>query len=183
MAISTFRAFGSRNYRLYFSGQSVSLVGTWMQKTAVTWLIYSMTHSAFWLGFSVFAIQFPSFLLSVFGGVVSDRYNKYKVLLFTQCASLVQAVLLTILVWAGHYMVWEILTLSAVLGIITAFDVPARQSLVYDMIEKKEDLSNAIALNSSMVNLARLAGPAISGICKSLGQPYALGPMRPASWP
>jgi MFS family permease len=164
MAITTFRAFGSRNYRLYFSGQSVSLVGTWMQKTAVTWLIYSMTHSAFWLGFSVFAIQFPSFLLSLFGGVVSDRYDKYKVLLFTQCASLVQAVLLTILVWAGHYMVWEILTLSAVLGIINAFDVPARQSLVYDMVDDKANLSNAIALNSSMVNLARLAGPAISGI-------------------
>ena len=164
MAISTFRAFSSRNYRLFFSGQSVSLIGTWMQKTAVTWVVYTMTHSTLWLGITVFATQFPSFLFSVFGGVISDRYDKYKVLLFTQCASLVQAVILAALVLWGHYAVWEILTLSILLGIINAFDVPARQSLVYDMVEKKEDLSNAIALNSSMVNLARLLGPAVSGI-------------------
>ena len=164
MAISTFRAFSSRNYRLFFSGQSVSLIGTWMQRTAVTWVVYTMTHSTLWLGITVFATQFPSFLFSVFGGVISDRYDKYKVLLFTQCASLVQAVILAALVLWGHYAVWEILTLSILLGIINAFDVPARQSLVYDMVEKKEDLSNAIALNSSMVNLARLLGPAVSGI-------------------
>ena len=137
MAISTFRAFSSRNYRLFFSGQSVSLIGTWMQKTAVTWVVYTMTHSTLWLGITVFATQFPSFLFSVFGGVISDRYDKYKVLLFTQCASLVQAVILAALVLWGHYAVWEILTLSILLGIINAFDVPARQSLVYDMVEKK----------------------------------------------
>ncbi len=164
MAISTFRAFSSRNYRLYFSGQSVSLVGTWMQRTAVSWVVYTMTHSTLWLGIAIFATQFPSFLLSIFGGVISDRYNKYKVLLFTQCASLVQAVILAALVLRGHYMVWQILTLSVILGIINAFDVPARQSLVVDMVAEKENLSNAIALNSSMVNLARLVGPAVSGI-------------------
>ena len=164
MAISTFRAFSSRNYRLYFSGQSVSLVGTWMQRTAVSWVVYTMTHSTLWLGIAIFATQFPSFLLSIFGGVISDRYNKYKVLLFTHCASLVQAVILAALVLRGHYMVWQILTLSVILGIINAFDVPARQSLVVDMVAEKENLSNAIALNSSMVNLARLVGPAVSGI-------------------
>ena len=98
MNITTFKAFGSRNYRLYFSGQSISLIGTWMQRTAVYWLIYTKTHSAFMLGVAVFAAQFPSFLFSPLGGVVSDRYNRYRVLLTTQVASLIQAVLLTALV-------------------------------------------------------------------------------------
>ena len=135
-----------------------------MQRTAVYWLIYIQTHSTFMLGVAVFAAQFPSFLFSLFGGVVSDRYNRYRVLLFTQVASMVQATLLAVLVLFNQYTVWEILTLSVVLGIINAFDVPARQSMVYDMVDHKEDLANAIALNSSMVNLARLIGPAISGI-------------------
>jgi MFS family permease len=160
----TFRAFGSRNYRLYFFGQSISLIGTWMQRTAVYWLIYVHTHSTFMLGLAVFAAQFPSFVLSPLGGVVSDRYNRYRVLLFTQVASLVQAVLLTLLVVFTSYTVTEILSLSVLLGMINAFDVPARQAMVNEMIDNKEDLPNAIALNSSMVNLARLIGPAISGI-------------------
>jgi MFS family permease len=164
MNISTFRAFKSRNYRLYFSGQSVSLIGTWMQKTAVSWVIYSLTHSPLMLGVTLFASQFPSFLFSLLGGVVSDRYNRYKVLLITQIASMVQAVLLTLLIFTKHYVVWEILALSVLLGIINAFDVPARQSLVYEMIEDKNDLPNALALNSSMVNLSRLIGPGIAGI-------------------
>ncbi|MDB5146427.1 MAG: transporter, partial [Mucilaginibacter sp.] len=128
--ISTFNAFKSRNYRLYFTGQSVSLLGTWMQKTAVSWVIYSQTHSKFMLGLSLFASLFPSFLFSFLGGVVSDRYNRFKVLLFTQVASMVQAILLTALVFWGYYSVWAILALTAVLGLINAFDVPARQSLV-----------------------------------------------------
>jgi MFS family permease len=164
MNLSTFRAFRSRNYRLYFSGQSVSLIGTWMQRTSVYWLIYVQTHSTFMLGVAVFTAQFPSFLFSLLGGVVSDRYNRYHVLIFTQVASMIQAALLTILILFDHYTVWEILTLNVVLGIINAFDVPARQSMVYDMVDNKEDLGNAIALNSSMVNLARLIGPAVSGI-------------------
>jgi MFS family permease len=162
--IRTFRAFKSHNYRLYFTGQSVSLIGTWMQKTAVSWVIYTLTHSTFMLGLTLFASQFPSFLFSLIGGVVSDRYNRYRVMLGTQAASLVQALLLAILILLKHYEVWEILSLSVVLGIINAFDVPARQSLVYEMVDDKANLPNALTLNSSMVNLSRIIGPALAGI-------------------
>jgi MFS family permease len=164
MAISTFSAFRSRNYRLYFTGQSISLIGTWMQKTAVSWVVYSLTHSKFMLGVTLFATMFPSFLLSFIGGVVSDRYNRYKVLLLTQIVSMFQAILLTVLVFFKHYSVWEIIVLSVLLGIVNAFDVPARQSLVYDMVDDKKNLPNALALNSSMVNLSRLIGPGIAGL-------------------
>jgi MFS family permease len=163
MKIATFRAFRNRNYALYFGGQTVSQIGTWMQRTGVTWVIYTMTHSTFMLGLTVFASQFPSFLLSLFGGIVSDRYSRYKVLLVTQAASMVQAVLLAILTLTNHYAVWQMLALSVLLGAINAFDVPARQPLVHEMISNKEDLPNALALNSAMVNLARLVGPALSG--------------------
>jgi MFS family permease len=170
MNITTFEPFKSRNYRLFFTGQSVSLIGTWMQKTAVSWVIYSLTHSTLYLGLSLFASQFPAFLFSLLGGVVSDRYNRYRVLLATQAASMIQATVLAILVLSGYYNVWIILTLSAVLGIINAFDVPARQALVYEMIDDKRYLPNALALNSSMVNLSRLIGPAIAGfILEQLG--------------
>jgi MFS family permease len=141
-----------------------------MQKTAVSWVIYTLTHSTFMLGLTLFASQFPSFLFSLIGGVVSDRYNRFRVLLGTQVASMIQASILAILILAGHYAVWEILTLSVLLGVINAFDVPARQSLVYEMIEDKKDLPNALALNSSMVNLSRLIGPAIAGfVLENLG--------------
>jgi MFS family permease len=160
----TFRAFRNRNYALFFSGQSVSQIGTWMQRTAVSWVIYSLTHSAFMLGLAVFAQQFPSFLLSLPGGVVSDRYNRHKILLFTQTASMIQAILLAVLILTNHYVIWEILTLSVVLGVINAFDVPARQPMVHEMVNDKDDLPNALALNSAMVNIARLLGPALSGI-------------------
>jgi len=158
-----FTAFRSRNYRLYFYGQSVSLIGTWMQRTGVSWVVYTLTHNSFMLGLSLFCTQFPSFLLSSVGGVISDRYNRFRVLLFTQVASLVQSLLLAAVVIWGHYTVWEILALGVVLGSINAFDVPARQSLVYEMVDDKEHLPNALALNSTMVNLARLIGPAIAG--------------------
>ena len=164
MNITTFKAFRSRNYRLYFSGQAISLIGTWMQRTAVYWLIYMQTHSAFMLGLAVFATQFPSFIFSPLGGVISDRYNRYRVMLTTQVASLIQATLLVVIVMFTHYQIWEIFALSVLLGIINAIDLPARQSLVHQMVKNKEDLPNAIALNSSMVNLARLIGPAMSGI-------------------
>ncbi|MEO6963027.1 MAG: MFS transporter [Puia sp.] len=163
MRISTFSAFKSRNYRLYFVGQSISLLGTWMQKTAVSWVVYTLTHSKFMLGVTLFATLFPSFIFSFLGGVVSDRYNRYKLLLLTQIVSMIQALLLTALIFFKQYTVWEILALSVLLGIINAFDVPARQSLVYEMVKKK-DLPNALALNSSMVNLSRLIGPAIAGL-------------------
>jgi len=164
MEIKTFRAFRSRNYRLYFLGQSTSLIGTWMQNTAVYWVIYTKTHSPFMLGLAVFASQFPSFLLSPLGGVMSDRYNRYRLLLATQSASLIQAALLVSVVVFTQYELWEIYVLSLMLGIINAFDVPTRQAMVNEIIEHSDDLPNAIALNSSMVNLARLVGPAISGI-------------------
>lgn len=160
----TFRAFRNRNYALFFTGQSVSQIGTWMQRTAVIWVIYSLTHSAAMIGFAVFAQQFPSFLLSLTGGVVADRHSRYRILLITQVASMLQAIWLAVLVLGGHYVIWEILSLGAVLGVINAFDVPARQPMVHEMVDDKEDLANAISLNSAMVNLARLVGPALSGI-------------------
>ena len=165
LQFQVFTAFKSRNYRLYVYGQSVSLMGTWMQRTAVSWVVYVLTGSTLMLGLSLFCTQFPSFLLTTIGGVVSDRYNRYKVLLTTQIASLVQSLVLFVIVWRGNFTVWEILGLGVVLGTINAFDVPARQALVYEMVDKKENLPNALALNSSMVNLARLIGPAIAGIC------------------
>jgi len=176
MNLTTFRAFKSRNYRLFFTGQSISLLGTWMQKTAVSWVIYSMTHSKFMLGVSVFATLFPSAVFTSLGGVVSDRYNRHRVLLLTQVLSMIQAILLTLVVYFKHYAVWEIIALSVVLGIINGFDVPARQSLVYEMVDDKSDLPNAVALNSSMVNLSKLIGPAIAGIAiEKLGEVVCFG--------
>ncbi len=162
--VSTFRAFRNRNYTLFFAGQSISQIGTWMQRTAVSWVVYSLTHSAFMLGLAIFAQQFPSFVLSLPGGVVADRYSRRNILLVTQTASMIQAVLLAVLILTKHYVIWEILALSVVLGIINAFDVPARQPMVHEMVNNKEDLPNALAINSAMVNIARLVGPALSGI-------------------
>jgi MFS family permease len=161
---NTFRAFGNRNYALYFAGQGVSQIGTWMQRTGVSWVIYTLTHSTFMLGLTVFASQFPSFLLSLYGGIISDRYNRHRILLITQTASMIQALLLALLILTNHYVVWEILTLSVILGVINAFDVPARHPLVMELVPDKADLPNALALNSSMVSLARIVGPALSGI-------------------
>jgi len=174
--ITTFSAFKSRNYRLYFTGQSISLIGTWMQKTAVSWVVYSETHSEFMLGLTLFASLFPSFLFSFLGGVASDRYDRYKLLLLTQVASMIQAILVTLLVYFDPHAVWAIIALSAFLGLINAFDVPARQSLVYEMITDKADLPNALALNSSMVNLSRLIGPGIAGlILQQFGEDICFG--------
>jgi MFS family permease len=161
---NTFRAFRSLNYTLYFTGRSVSQFGTWMQRTAVVWVIYTMTHSAFMLGLTIFAEQFPSFLLSIFGGIAADRYNRYQIIKITQVASMIQASLLALLVITGHYVVWEILTLSVMLGIINAFDVPARQAMLHEVLYDKADLPNALSLTSAMASLAKLLGPALSGI-------------------
>jgi MFS family permease len=162
--IDTFRAFRNRNYALFFTGQSISQIGTWMQRTAISWVIYSLTHSPFMLGLSVFTAQFPSFLFSLYGGIIADRYQRYRILLITQSASLLQALVLAILVLSGHSRLWEIFALNVILGTINAFDVPARQPLVHELIKDKSELPNAMALNSSMVNIARLIGPAFSGI-------------------
>jgi MFS family permease len=161
---STFRAFRNRNYALYFAGQGISQIGTWMQRTAVSWVVYTLTHSAFMLGLTVFASQFPSFVLSLYGGLIADRYNRYHILLITQSASMLQAILLAIFTLSGHYTVAGILGLSVLLGIVNAFDVPARQPLVHELVSDKADLPNALALNSSVVSLARIIGPALSGL-------------------
>lgn len=161
---NTFRAFRNRNYALFFCGQSISQIGTWMQRTAVSWVIYSITQSPFMLGLAVFAQQFPSFLFSLVGGIVSDRYSRRKILLITQSVSLVQSVLLALLTMNGHDVIWEILMLSVLLGVVNAFDTTARQPMVHELVNNKEDIANALALNSAMVNLARLAGPALSGL-------------------
>jgi MFS family permease len=163
-----FRSFQYRNYRLFFGGQSISLIGTWIQRVAVPWLVYHLTGSAFLLGVVGFAGQIPTFLLSPFAGVMTDRWNRYYLLIGTQVASMIQALILTILFFTGTIAVWNIILLSLLLGCINAFDVPARQSFVIDLVEKREDLGNAIALNSSMVNSARLLGPSIAGILIAL---------------
>jgi len=159
-----FRSLQYRNYRLFFSGQSISLIGTWMQRIAMPWLVYHITGSVFLLGAVGFAGQIPTFLLSPFAGVLTDRWNRYRVLLFTQVLSMIQAIILTWLCLSGTIQVWQIVLLSIGLGCVNAFDVPARHSFVFDMVEKKQDLGNAIALNSLMFNGARLIGPSIAGI-------------------
>jgi MFS family permease len=159
-----FRAFRSTNYVLYFFGRSISQFGTWMQRTAVVWLVYTITQSSFLLGVTIFAETFPSFLFSIFGGLAADRYDRYKVIKFTQIASMIQAVTLALLVITGHNIVWLILALSVILGIINAFDVPARQALVNEVVEDKADLPNALALTTATASLAQLLGPALAGI-------------------
>jgi MFS family permease len=159
-----FRSLRYRNYRLFFSGQSISLIGTWIQRLATPWLVYHLTGSALLLGVVGFAGQIPTFLLSPFAGVFTDRWNKYYLLIGTQIAAMMQALALTMLYFSANIQVWHIVTLNIFLGTINAFDVPARQSLLIFMVEKKEDLGNAIALNSSMVNGARLVGPSVAGM-------------------
>jgi MFS family permease len=159
-----FRSLQHRNYRLFFSGQSVSLIGTWMQRIAMPWLVYHLTGSAFLLGLVSFAGQIPTFLLAPVAGVVIDKYSKYRVLLITQILSLIQALILAVLALTGVIQIWQIVLLSIALGCINAFDTPSRHSFVIEMVEKKEDLGNAIALNSMMFNGARLIGPSVAGL-------------------
>ncbi len=158
------RAFKYRNYRLFFGGQGVSLIGTWMQNIAMGWLVYSLTGSALLLGVVGFCSQIPVFILSPFAGVLADRMNRYKILLVTQTLAMLQAFVLAYLVLSGKVQVWHIIILSIFLGLVNSFDIPARQSFVIELVEKKEDLGNAIALNSSMFNGARLLGPSMAGI-------------------
>lgn len=160
-----FRSLKHKNFRLFVEGQSLSLIGTWLQMVALTWLVYKMTDSALMLGIVGFAGQIPMFVVAPFAGVFADKWDRHKMLLLTQSLALVQALLLTILVFLNIIQIWHIITLSVVLGIINAFDMPIRQAFVFDMIEDhKEDVGNAVALNSSMVNAARLIGPSIAGI-------------------
>lgn len=160
----TFRSFRYRNYRLFFGGQGISLVGTWIQNIAMSWLVYDLTNSALLLGIVGFAGQIPTFFLTPFAGVLADRLNRRRILLVTQTLSMIQAFILAILVLTGNVTVWHIIPLSFFLGLVNSFDMPTRQSFVVDIVDKKEDLGNAIALNSSMFNGARLIGPSIAGI-------------------
>ncbi len=160
-----FRAMKYKNYRLFVGGQSLSLIGTWIQMVAVTWLVYKMTNSAFILGIVGFSGQLPLFIIAPFAGVIADRWDKKRILLITQSLALVQALILSIIVFTKVVMIWHLIALSIFLGIINAFDMPVRQAFVVDMLDnQKQDLGNAIALNSSMVNGARLIGPSIAGI-------------------
>jgi MFS family permease len=153
------RALGYRNYRLFFGGQSVSLVGTWMTKIATSWLVYRLTGSGLLLGITGFAGQIPTFALAPFAGVWIDRWDRHRTLVVTQILSMLQSLALAVLALRGTITVSEIIWLSLAQGLINAFDMPARQSFVVEMIEGKEDLSNAIALNSSMVTAARWGRP------------------------
>jgi MFS family permease len=158
------RALRSRNYRLFVTGQGISLIGTWMQQVAMSWLVYRMTGSAMLLGIVGFTSQIPSFLLAPVAGVLADRWEKRRLLFATQTLSLTQAALLAIIVLTGMVQIWQIVLLSFFLGMVNAFDIPVRQSFVVEMVDSREDLSNAIALNSSMVHGARLIGPTIAGL-------------------
>ena len=167
------RALRHRNYRLFFGGQSVSLIGTWMTRIATSWLVYRLTGSAMLLGLVGFAGQLPSFLLGPIAGVWVDRLDRHKVLVVTQVLAMLQSFALAVLALMGRITVWDILWLNAFQGVINAFDMPARQAFVVEMVTDRNDLSNAIALNSSMVNMARLIGPSIAGIIiAAVGEGY-----------
>ncbi len=163
-----FRALYSRNYRLFFGGQGVSLIGTWMQQIAMSWLVYRLTDSAFLLGLIGFLSQISSLLFSPFAGVLSDRWNRHHILVVTQSLAMIQAFILAALTLMGVIAVSHLIILSIFLGLVNAFDMPTRQAFVVEMVEKREHLGNAIALNSFLFNGARLLGPSIAGILISL---------------
>ncbi len=158
------RALRHRNFRLFFGGQTISLIGTWMTRIATSWLVYRLTHSALLLGTVSFAGQIPTFLFAPFAGVWIDRLNRRQVLVWTQTLAMVQSFALAGLTFSGHITVRWILFLSVMQGIINAFDMPGRQSFMVQMVEDRADLGNAIAINSSMVNVARLIGPSLAGV-------------------
>lgn len=166
----TGRALRHRNYRLYFVGQMISLIGTWMQAMAQAWLVYRLTGSSLDLGAVSFAAQVPVLILAPWAGVVIDRFDKRRIIVLTQAVATIQAVMLAVLTLTGTVAVWHVMSLAVVLGVTNAFDVPARQAFVVDMVGR-EDLSNAIALNSTLFNLGRMVGPAIGGVLvASLGE-------------
>ena len=169
-----FRALRHRNFQFFFSGQLISLIGTWMQTIGEAWLVYRLTGSSFLLGTVGFASRFPIFLLAPVGGIVADRWNRHRVVIATQTLSMVLAFALAALTLSGRVKVWEVVALAAALGAVNAFDIPARQTFLMDMVGR-EDLMNAIALNSSMFNGARVIGPAVAGIVvASIGEGLSL---------
>jgi MFS family permease len=159
----TFRALRHRNFRLFIGGQIISLVGTWMQNVALSWLVYRLTHSELLLGTAWFCSQIAVFALGPLGGIAADRFSRQKVVIVTQTLSMVQAFVLAALTLTGRVQVWQVLSLAGLLGVINAFDMPGRQALVIQMTSK-EDLINAISLNSAVFNAARVVGPAIAGL-------------------
>jgi MFS family permease len=159
----TLRALRHRNFQLFFSGQLISLIGTWMQTVAQSWLVYRLTGSSLLLGLVGFASQIPVFLVAPLGGIVADRHNRHRVIIATQIAAMLLAGILAGVTLLGVVQVWHVFVLATLLGVVNAFDIPARQAFLVDMVGK-EDLMNAIALNSSMFNGARIIGPAIAGV-------------------
>src|ERR1700757_1840336 len=157
------RALKHRNFQLFFSGQLISLIGTWMQSVAQAWLVYRLTGSSLLLGAVGFSSQIPVFLVAPFGGTLADRSNRQRLVIATQTASMLLAAILAWLTLTNRVHVWHIFVLAALLGVVNAFDIPGRQSFLVDMVGK-EDLMNAIALNSSMFNGARVVGPAVAGV-------------------
>jgi MFS family permease len=166
-ALALLRVFRHRNYRLFFAGQLVSLMGTWMQSVAQGWLVYTLTHSPFLLGLTSFCGLVPVFFMSAFGGTISDRVDRRRMLVVTQSLSMLQAAILAGLTLAHVVQVWEVIVLAASMGLINSFDVPTRQAFTIEMVGR-EDLRNAIALNSVMFNLARIIGPGAAGLLVAL---------------
>jgi len=163
-----FRALRYRNYRLFFIGQGISLIGTWMQQVAMSWLVYSLTNSAWLLGVVAFSGLISNSLVTPFAGVLVDRLNRHRILVITQVLAMLQALTLATVVLTGSAAVWNLILLSIALGLINGFDMPTRQSFVLDMVPNREDLGNAIALNSSLFNSARLIGPSVAGVLVAL---------------
>ncbi|MBN1533144.1 MAG: MFS transporter [Spirochaetes bacterium] len=162
------RALRHRNYRLFFLGQGISLIGTWMQSVAVAWLVFRLTRSEFMLGIVGFSSQIPAFLLSPIAGVLGDRINRHRILVAAQVLALLQALTIAAITILEVVHVWHVVALSALLGLINAFDMPTRQAFVIEMIDDKNDLGNAIALNSAIFNGSRLVGPAVAGVLIAL---------------
>lgn len=158
------RALSHRNFRLFFSGQSVSLIGTWITRVATSWLVYRLTHSALVLGLVGFAGQIPTLVLAPISGVLVDRWDRHRILVWTQVLSALQSAALAIFTFSGAITIGWVLFLQVIQGMINAFDTPARQSFVVHMVEDRADLPNAIALNSTMVNGSRIIGPSIGGV-------------------
>jgi len=168
---SMVRAFRHRNFRLYFGGQSISLIGTWVQQIALGWTIYQLTHSSFLLGLVSFAGQLPLFLLTPLAGVLVDRWNRHRTLIITQSLSMVQALTLALVVSTHALQVWNLVALNVFAGIILAIDLPARQAFIVEMVGSGHDLPNAVALNSFVINGGRMLGPAIAGVLLTLVSP------------
>src|SRR6185503_1988293 len=163
----TFRALRHRNFRLFIAGQVISLVGTWMQNVAQSWLVYRLTHSELLLGTSWFCSQIAVFALGPLGGLAADRFSRQKLVVITQALSMLQALALAALTLTGRVQVWHVLALGGLLGVINAFDIPGRQALVVQLAAK-DDLINAISLNSAVFNAARVIGPAVAGLLVAL---------------